>query len=414
MSPAVAVDVIVDPDDDIATVRALRALAARQPGVLVLSIPPGIRGEPELIWATLRALGKRIERVERVERGGPKVSWSDAERWLTAHAVNELVVLCAQHHGQRTLETLEMRICRGLGIAVTLVHGGPAATRVAASSTLDAYLTRERRQPEQASPTQPWPRVPRSHPLRFRYDCRRQLAADEFACVERLLIASTRRLRGWRSAPRATLERAFAVVSAAEDPEQAHIRRCGAELALIGDHIPVPTPLPLTARPDAATAEQIDAIRAYTDPATACYQLAKLITGLPDTLLALTTADQITDRTILGCRVPDAACSILRAIDKQHHPVIQVAHNTVLEPTDRIERPEPTAEEKHFAAALRWLLRGRGARIPARILSTDARKRFNALRADGILEWRHREYEASRIALYSSFREQPDLGSQPL
>lgn len=409
----VAVDTIVDRDDDIATVRAIHALAARNPGVLVLSIPPGIRGERELIWAILRALGKRIERVERVERGGPTVSWGDAERWLTAHAVDELVVLCAQHLGQRTLETLQARICRGLGIAVTLVHGGPAATRGAASTTLDAYLSRERRQPEQTSPTQPWPRVPRSHPLRLRYDCRQQLAADEFACVERLLIASTRRLRGWRSSPRGTLERAFAVVSAAEDPEQAHIRRCGAELALIGDHIPVPSVAPLTSRPDAAAAERIEAIRAYTDPATAGYQLTKLITGLPDRLLALTAADQITDRTILGCPVPDAACSILRAIDKQHHPVIQVPYNTVLDPIDEIERPEPTADEKHFAAALRWLLRGRGARIPARILSPDARTRFDALQADDILEWHHRDYQASRIALYSTFREQPDLGSQP-
>jgi hypothetical protein len=324
------------------------------------------------------------------------------------------VVLCAQHLGGRMLEAFKARICGQLGIAVALVHGGPAAIWAAASTTLDAYLARDRRQPDACSRAQPWPRVPRSHPLRFRYDCRRQLTRDEFAHVERLLIASTRRLRGWRSAPRGTLERAFAVVSAAEDPEQAHIRRCGAELALIGDHIPVPTPLPLTARPDAATAERIDAIRAYTDPATACHDLARLITGLPDWLLALTAADQITDRTILGCPVPDAACSILRAIDKQQHPVIQVAYNTVLDPIDKIERPEPTADEKHFAAALRWLLRGRGARIPARILSTDAHKRFDALRADDILEWRHREYQASSIALYSSFREQqPGPGSQP-
>ncbi len=69
----------------------------------------------------------------------------------------------------------------------------------------------------------------------------------------------------------------------------------------------------------------------------------------------MTAADQIIDRTILGCPVPDAACSILRAIDKQQHQVIQVAYNTVLEPIDKIERPEPTADEKHAAAALRWL-----------------------------------------------------------
>jgi hypothetical protein len=115
----------------------------------------------------------------------------------------------------------------------------------------------------------------------------------------------------------------------------------------------------------------------------------------------------MTDRTILGCPVPDAARSILRAIDKQHHPVLRVAYNTVLEPTDEIERPEPTADQKQFMAALRWLLRGRGARIPASILAAGVRERFDALRANGSLERCHREYEASRIALYSSFREQP-------
>ena len=210
----------------------------------------------------------------------------------------------------------------------------------------------------------------------------------------------------WAAIRQPSLARArVRVVAAAEDPEQVYIRRCGAELTLIADCIPVPSSPPLTSRPDAATTERIDAIRAYTAPAIACYELAKLITGLSDGLLALTTADQITDRTILGCPVPDAARSILRAIDKQHHPVIQVAYNTVLEPTDEIQRPGPTADQKQFMAALRWLLRGRGARIPASILAADVRERFDALRADGILERRHREYEASRIALYSSFRD---------
>jgi hypothetical protein len=35
------VEVIVDPDDDIATVTAVRELAARDPGLLAVSIVPG-------------------------------------------------------------------------------------------------------------------------------------------------------------------------------------------------------------------------------------------------------------------------------------------------------------------------------------------------------------------------------------
>jgi hypothetical protein len=91
-----AVEVIVDRDDDIATVRAIRDLAAREPGVLAVSIVPGLRADAEVIWAILRALGKRIEQLERTN---VKVWWIDAERWLAAHRIDEMVVLCAQHLG---------------------------------------------------------------------------------------------------------------------------------------------------------------------------------------------------------------------------------------------------------------------------------------------------------------------------
>jgi hypothetical protein len=57
--------------------------------------------------------------------------------------------------------------------------------------------------------------------------------------------------------------------------------------------------LPL--RPDPATARQIDAVHAHSNPARAHYQLAKPITDLPDELLALIGYDQVTDDAILGC-----------------------------------------------------------------------------------------------------------------
>jgi hypothetical protein len=53
------------------------------------------------------------------------------------------------------------------------------------------------------------------------------------------------------------------------------------------DQIPIPLAPPLALQAQTLTSEQIDAIRAYTDPATAGYELAKLITRLPDEMLAL-------------------------------------------------------------------------------------------------------------------------------
>ena len=72
------------------------------------------------------------------------------------------------------------------------------------------------------------------------------------------------------------------------------------------------------------TAREIDALHAYTNPARAGYELAKLITGLPDELLALISYEQITDDAILGCPVPHAARPILRAIEDRHEPVLDI------------------------------------------------------------------------------------------
>jgi hypothetical protein len=93
--------VIVDRDDDVATVRGINEMAAREPGVLAVHIAPGTREEPAVVWAILRALGNRIEQLDRPK---VRVYWMDAERWLTAHCVSEVAVLCAQHLGDRVTE----------------------------------------------------------------------------------------------------------------------------------------------------------------------------------------------------------------------------------------------------------------------------------------------------------------------
>jgi hypothetical protein len=117
----------------------------------------------EVIRAILRALGKR---VEHLRRSSGKVWWIDAETWLAAYRINEMVVLCAQHLGDRRLDELKARL-RALGIALSLVYGGPSRIRAAATTDLGAYLTKQRDPPPRHSQHEPWPRVPRSHPLRF-------------------------------------------------------------------------------------------------------------------------------------------------------------------------------------------------------------------------------------------------------
>jgi hypothetical protein len=404
------VDVIVDREDDIATVRAVHQLAAREPGVLPVNIAPGTRAEPALVWAILRALGKRIEQLER---SAGKVWWMDAERWLLAHRVSEVAALGAQHLSDGVTEELEAQ-CGKLGIALTLVYGGRVAARRAVTTTLDAYLARQRRPPASQRRSLPWPRVPRSHPLRLRYDCSRQLAPADFGRVEQLLRGSLRTLGAWRwcmgRPAHGEIARVLAVLIAADDPEQAYVRRCGAELALLCDQIPVPPTRPLRLDAQTPTGEQVETIRAYTDPATAGYQLAKVITGLPDDLLALVGGDQITDQTILGCPVPEPARAILRAIDHRHEPVLGVTAGPVRDPIEDVACNE---DEQEFASAIGWLLRGRSARIPARELPAQLRSQFAMLHTNGILELSGGIYTASDIAHYSSFQPAgaPDAGT---
>ena len=100
------VGVIVDPGDDVATIRAIQELAAREPAVLAVNIAPDSRSTPALVWAILRALGKRVEYLERTRF---KVFWEDAVRWLVAHRIAEVVELCAQHLRGGTAEELNLK-----------------------------------------------------------------------------------------------------------------------------------------------------------------------------------------------------------------------------------------------------------------------------------------------------------------
>jgi hypothetical protein len=391
-----AVDVIVDPDDDIATTTAVQELADREPGVLAISIAPDTCMSAQVVWAVLRALGKRIEKLGRPRH---EVWWNDAERWLAAHRIGEVAVLCGQHLDDRMTE--QLRHLARLGIAVTFVYGGTGWHQPPATTTLDAWLSRPRPRPAQPD-RERWPLVPRSHPLWLRYDCSDQLDRDEFARVEELLYRSFRTMDSWLWGPpgtRGSISLAFNVVSAAADPDQAYVRRCGAEIALTCHNIPPPRALPmrLRARAGAVTAAQVDAIHAFTRPATAGYHLAKLITRLPDGMLDLIARDQITDDTILGYRVPVVLRPILRALGDGPE-ILDIPYGPPPDPADAV-----SPEDRDFVTVLGRLLRDHGTRVAIDNFTPATRMRLDELRAAEILDLTNGAYRASHIALFSSY-----------
>jgi len=393
-----AVGVIVDPEDDLATTRAIHELAAREPAVLAVSIAPDSRTSAAIVWAILRSLGKR---VEQLQRNPVEVWWSDAERWLNAHDIGEVAVLCAQHLDGTLVEMLKWRLIQ-LEITPILVYGGAVQNQPPATTTLNAWLAGEHRRAASRDAPKGWPCVPRSHPLRFRYDCAQQLAPAEFARVDAILNSSFLTMRDWRSqrvSPnRREIVSALRLISAAPNPEQAYIRRAGAEMALIVDKIPIPRFRPLNVRARPLTAEQIDAAHAYTNPATAGYHLAKLITGLSDDMLLLVGGDQITDDAILQCAVPDRARPILRALDDGYDGILDVPWGPPPEPID-----EASQANNDFAATLAALLRGRSTRVATDDVPLPMRPGLEQLQAAGVLDLSNGAYQASRAALFSSY-----------
>jgi hypothetical protein len=354
------------------------------------------------VWAILRALGKRIEQLGRT-----KVYWMDARRWLVAHAVTEVIVLCAQHLGRDVTDEFEREICRRHRIALVLVYSGPARPPRPATMTLAAFLAQPRRwQPPALSRARRWPRVPRSHPLRLRYDCYRRLSVDEFERVDRLLVGSLKTLGAWQYrvfVSRGQVRRALRVISTADDPEQAYIRCCGAQLALLCDGIPAPRTRPLKLRGRPLTNAQIDVTMRFSDAGCPTAR-GPFCTAV---LLDLIAGDQIADDAILGCRVPDRARAVLHGLETGHEPVLDGPGGATYELPRATRRASWSQAEQLFAAAVRWLLRGRAARIPVSDMNTRLPARFDQLCAAGIVERNRGVYQASHIALYSSYRLPP-------
>jgi hypothetical protein len=114
----------------------------------------------------------------------------------------------------------------------------------------------------------------------------------------------------------------------------------------------------------------------------------------------------IADDAILGCRVPHRARAVLRALETGHEPVLDGQEERPTS-TRATRHPSWSQAEQLFAASVRWLLRGRAARIPVSDMNTRLRARFDQLRAAGIVERNRGVYQASRIAHYSSYRLPP-------
>lgn len=318
-----SVDVIIDPDNDIATVRAIHRLAAGEPTVLAVAIAPDARTPAGVVWAILRALGKRIDKLATATP-----TWPDATCWLIAHAIQELVVLGAQHLTPASTRSL-LDLAHRADLQLTLVRNGTDHADIALhdTTTLPKLLARPRAPRRALTRPTAWPPVPRSAALRLRFDCLHALPREDFALVDKLLNATFSTADAWLSAHHnATTQRlagAVAVMTAAPNAEQSHIRRCAVTAALLVHGIATPL-LRSPAQPArTASAADIDEALAHTDAAAATYQLAASITGLEPELLALLASDQITHDAIAGHAVPQRATPILFALGDRNGPILR-------------------------------------------------------------------------------------------
>lgn len=403
-----AVDVLVDRHDDVATTRAIHRLAATRPSVLAASIAPDWRDTPAVVWSILRALGKRSDKL-----AGATPGWPDAERWLKAHAITELVMLRAQHLKPAATRDIE-RLAARTGITVTLSYSGPDVSPRDATIGIGALIARAPSESVAWGTLVRWPTVPRSHALRLRYDCARRLASEDFCRVDVLLAETHAALDAWltahRHATRAQIDRTVAVFLAGHDREQRYIRRCAVQLGLLTHGIALPPITPHAADAQHLTDEQLKDVNAYTNATAAACRLAELTTGLPADLLGLIAGDQITETTILGTSVPASAQPVLRALGRRSGPLFPThpARHDQAAPAGTAHRdttsPAAPAIDHAFAAVLEQLLRGRANRINTDEHATPITARLDALHAAGILDLRRGGYHASHIALYSSFQ----------
>lgn len=352
--------VVIDPDDSIETVRSIRARFADSSS-LVVAVPPKLQNERELTLLILKALGKQLETSRRDGH-----LWSEVSRWLPAHGFRSVVFLCAQHLRTDLLHTACEQL-RARGIVAVLVFGRTATLEV---TTTIAELLAGRTPPAPAVPTcEPWPEMPRCHPLIFRHRCDLTLPAEQALRATRLLYDCWLTIAHWRHWERLTetqIATDLAVLTHAEDPNEAIIRHAATEIVLLtnGLNRPAPVKLPVPASRDEA---KIDRALTETNPVLAATFLAQAVAGLPLDLLVLVHTDQLLHGQVLGIPVPRRARPIIAALEPGSWLGRGRDHcfdDLDIEIEGECGAPRPLPE---IYAVLEWLLSRKGARAAPKV-----------------------------------------------
>lgn len=400
------IDVIVDRHDDFATVRGMHRLAAAHATVLVVTIAPDQRTAPAVVWAILRALGKRTDRL-----GSRTPTWPDAKRWLVANCIRELVVLRAQHLTDETFDALRT-LADGDDLHLTLVvnDGRHDAARLLGSeiTTAEAVFDRSRRVARPANATPRWPAVPRSHALRLRFDCLRALEPAPFQRVDQLLNATCRSAEAWFSAharpTQPAIERALGVLTAASNPDQAHIRRCATQIASWRFGLADPEPISTMPPTKSLKVDGIRDVRAHTDAVTGARRLAELLTGLEPELLDLVGGDQLTEAGVLGDEIPESTRPAARTLGQPHGPVLRRPRPARRRQSSATpEAGQRARRTDAFPLIVGHLLEGRANCVNTDEIPDRALTALEDLVAQRILEIRRGVLRASHVALYSTF-----------
>jgi hypothetical protein len=380
-----SVRVVCDHDDDLQVVRQLRTRYSSA-GARVVAMPPNTKNTRTAIWRILHALGKRTASSRLLSN----LAWIDVARWLHAHGVHTLVVLCCQHVSAEVLDELENTVTG---------FDCPDREHTPLAALMTGPLLRAVDPPERES----WPAVPRSHPLRFRHDCEQSLSADDFARVEELLADVHETATNWLVTPLhrnpEALSTAVAVLQFAQDANQQYIRRCAIEIAIIAVGLAVPktAKLRMSTWPDE---KAIDAALTQIEPQHAAFLLAEALTGLHHSLISMLRGDQIQNGQILGVPIPSKARSVQYALASGAR--LQPPHDYDYRPP-----PSPKAAKspvtQEIEEVLARMLSMRRHREPGEGLQPPTLDKLEKLVRLGAVDHDDGVYRISRIAAYSSF-----------
>jgi hypothetical protein len=312
-----AVEVIVDPTDDVAVVHAIQKLARSNPAVVAVSVPPRAGTVWEPVLEMLRALGKD----QQVGSRGALPTWSQVEMWLEANGISEIIALHAQYLAAAPRKTL-LKTAQALGLHLVFVYTGEGC-ETASTTSIDAILNRTRRQPNFGDIEEPsWPDVPDVELLKFRLGCAQTLAQPDRARVDALIRSTAYRITSsnylHRKPSREELRVALAVASCARGNNLHRVLLNAALLGLIasGRAVPEPKSARVPFAPQYLATTQIHSFLSDIDPVHAALEFLRAWTGLPDDLLTLIAPEQVTASSVAGIDIPTSVRPIFRALTR--------------------------------------------------------------------------------------------------